>query len=423
MISAGIDFGTTNTVAAITNQSETIEPVLLEGKNSVIPTTVFFKEASPEILFGQSAISYYMDSNSGRFMRSLKRILGTSLMKTGTLINGKMIPFADIIGTFIKNAKEKIDSQSGQNVENVVMGRPVKFCDTSDDAQDKIAETELFNITKKSGFKNIVFQYEPIAAAFSHERNLNKECLAAVIDIGGGTSDFSIIRIGGKHKDKTNRNDDILANTGIRIGGNDFDKQLSLKMLMPEFGMGTKYHPIGKPESVLTVPMSPYYDLSEWSNVNNLYNYKTLNLIQKNFQTCFEPEKYGRLIEVVEKEIGHSILSAAENTKIELTSQPTKEIKLNFLTKPVHIFTTRKEFEESIAESVSKVCDSVKECLKQSGAKSNDIDMIILTGGSTEIPYVRETLCKYFPNAKISDLNKFSSVGFGLAYESKRLFA
>ncbi len=420
-ISAGVDFGTTNTVAAITDDKNNVKTVILEKNRDIIPTTIFFKDASPDILFGTNAIDSYINSEPGRFMRSLKRILGTSSMKTGTLINGKMVSFAQIIETFLRNIKSEIDTSADQNVENLVMGRPVKFRD-NDDAGDERAENELLEISKKAGFKNIHFQFEPIAAAFSHERNLMTEKNAFVIDIGGGTSDFSIIKIGGKNKDKTDRTDDILANTGVRIGGNDFDKQLSLKTFMPQLGMGTLCHPIGKPDIVLPVPSAHYFELSEWSNINNLYNRKTIDQITKHLKNSLSPETYGRLSEVISQEFGHHVLSIVENTKIKLTESHTTNIILDFLSNPTNFYATRLDFEKSIAKDVQTIEESIKECLNQSGMQTKDIDLIILTGGSTEIPYVREHLCKYFPCAEISDGNKFSSVGLGLGYDALRIF-
>lgn len=163
-------------------------------------------------------------------MRSMKRVLGSNLMSVGTRINNKPVKFEFILGKFLKNIKEKSDIFAGREIENVVMGRPVHFRD-DDPKGDARAQDELKMIAQSVGYKNIEFQYEPIAAAFAHETKIPNETLACIVDIGGGTSDISIVKLGEKLQKKLDRTDDILASTGVRIGGNDFDKNLSIKLL------------------------------------------------------------------------------------------------------------------------------------------------------------------------------------------------
>lgn len=415
---AGIDFGTTNTTAAIagTNMSPCIVP--LAGK-SVIPTTMFFEKNTDRFFWGEDAIEKYMDAEDGRFLRSLKRVLGTNLMDIGTVINGKNRSFQTIIGSFIKNVKSEIDAVAGYSVERVVMGRPVHFRDN--DAQgDARAQIELEQIAKEAGFKDTLFQYEPIAAAFAHERHLHEEQLAAVIDIGGGTSDFTIIRLGGAHAQNTDRKDDILANTGIRIGGNDFDKQLSLNTFMPTFGMGTEY---GTGNKILPVPISHYFDLSEWSRINSLYTYKELNLVKSVLKTAHSPESYHHMLEIISHQLGHMVLACVENTKIDLTNHDSIDVPLEFLSSKIIIHANKKEFEASIEQQTIKILKAINECVKFAAINPHDVQLIVLTGGSTEIPYIRDTLCGVFPNARVSGGDKLSSVGLGLAYDSMHRFS
>lgn len=419
---AGIDFGTTNTVAAVGCSDKDCQIIPTEENFTDLPSAIFFAEKNNQISVGRSAMQKYMNGDAGRFMRSLKRILGTSAMKFGTVINGFPTSFESVIGQFIKTVKDKLDNVSEQVIENVVMGRPVHFC-VDDIDGDKRAEIELKQIARNAGFKNILFQFEPIAAAFAHERKLDVEQLAAVIDIGGGTSDFTIIKIGGDLKNKSDRSDDILSNTGIRIGGNDFDKDLSINSFMPQFGMGTLYNSgtINNPK-LLPVPNGPYFDLSEWSRINFLYNYKSINDIKKYLQGAVEPEKYSRLINIVEAEQGHKLLDIIENTKIKLSDNEVVNSVLHFINGQPILKTNRQEFEESIKIDTDKICNAAKECIKLAGVNAIDIQLIILTGGSTEIPFVRDTLCKIFPNAKVSGENKLSSVGLGLTFDAIRRF-
>ena len=415
---AGIDFGTSNSSAAITN-GNTPRMADVESGHNTIPTALYFPEKSSEVFYGRTAQQKYVDSETGgRFMRSMKRILGTPLMDSSTQINGHMVKFDDIIGAFVSYMKQKIDASANENVESVVMGRPVHFRDNDPAADDK-AQQELTRIARKAGFKNVCFQYEPIAAAFAHEQKINSEKLACIIDIGGGTSDFTVIRLSPENRNKADRTKDVLANTGVRIGGNDFDKNLSLNAFMPVLGMGTDYKVYGK---VLSIPNSIYINLSTWNQVNDVYNYKTLNLV-KGYQTwALEQEKLARLYQVVQNRLGHINLNYVEKAKIALSKDLSIESILDFLSDKPSIYITREEFNNSISNDVEKIEKFLSECILQAGVKNEDIDLVILTGGSTEVPRVSEIATKFFPNAEVSAGDKLSSVGMGLAYDARRIF-
>src|SRR5690606_26933735 len=192
-MTCGLDFGTTNsTLALCRGGGVTLVP--LEEGDITIPRAVFYSVASPSACFGRQAMRLFMEGEEGRFMRSLKRILGTNLMQDGTVVNGRLKKFEDILADFIGHMKAVAEKHSGVEITNVVLGRPVHFAD-NDSKTDSRAQEALQNIAKAVGFKHIVFQYEPIAAAFAHERKLASEKLALVVDIGGGTSDFTVIRL------------------------------------------------------------------------------------------------------------------------------------------------------------------------------------------------------------------------------------
>ena len=416
---AGIDFGTTNSAAAISDGNAP-RMVDVEAGKDTIPTALFFADKTNCVHFGRDAQNKYTNGDgSGRFMRSMKRILGSQTMRGGTVVNGKITRFDTIIEYFVKHLKQKIDKAAGTKVEYVVMGRPVHFRD-NDPAGDAQAQAELEKIALAAGFKHVAFQYEPIAAAFAHEQNLTSEKLAFVVDIGGGTSDFTVIRLSPERKLKLDRTEDVLANTGVRIGGNDFDKALSMKSFMPCFGLGTEYKSYDKN---ITIPTSPYISLSTWSSVNEVYNYKTLNMVRGYTVWGLEPEKTKRLYEIIENRLGHKNLDYVENAKMALSAQQEYEIVLDFLADAPLIKTNRSIFEDAIKSDMAKIEKSVQECIAQAGIKNTDIELVILTGGSTEIPYVSRVMQSYFPNAELSSANKMASVGLGLAYDAMRRFA
>lgn len=419
--SCGIDFGTTNTSAAVTSAEIQPELVNVEDKHVTIPSALFFDAFDNHITFGREAMQNYMLGGQGRFMRSLKRVLGTDLMNIRTQINDTPMLFEQILSHFIRHIRHKIEIRAGAVVESVVMGRPVHFRD-NDPAGDKKAGEELERIARLAGFKQIDFQFEPIAAAFAHEIRVKGEKLACVIDIGGGTSDFTVIRLGEKHIAKTDRSSDILASTGVRIGGNDFDRDLSLQAFMPELGQGSLCRNKIRPDETMSVPNAQFFDLSEWSSINSLYSYASVSEVRKTLMQSLEPKKYGRLLEIMEKELGHKLLNRVEETKINLTTQDKYCAILEFISDKPKIMAERGDFEKAVSRNIQNISLAVDECKKQAGIKTEQIELIVLTGGSTEIPAVKNSLCSHFPQAKISQEDKLSSVGFGLAYDAKRKF-
>ncbi len=414
-ISCGIDFGTSNSSVAIAkNDDVTLVPV--EDTHVTIPSAIFIPPRGYNPIYGRVAVKMFFDRQEGRFMRSLKRVLGTSLMKQGTLVNGKPLKFEKIISSFIQNLKERTNILAKQEIENVVMGRPVHFVDNDKDA-DHRAQEELKSIAQRIGYKHVEFQFEPIAAAFAHEVNIENEKLAIVADLGGGTSDFTVIRLSSQYAAKADRTEDILANTGVRVGGNDFDKDLTLSSIMPELGYLSTY---GKKN--LEVPLKYYHDLAEWSKVNLLYTPKVLSQVRQFLHESHDKRKFGRLLKLLEQERGHSLLGTAEDAKISLTTQADHIASFDFLERDFTIPISRKQFEDAIQQEVKKISDAATECLLKAGVKQDKIDLVILTGGSTEVPIVQLAFKKLFPLAAVADENKLSSVGLGLAYDSRKKF-
>ena len=202
-----------------------------------------------------------------------------------------------------------------------------------------------------------------------------------------------------------------------------FDKDLALKSFMPEFGFGGIGGGKAKYEKVLPLPTAIYRDLAEWSKINTLYVPQEINLAKKMLLAAHEPEKVKRLLEILQNELGHTFLTAVEQTKIALTEKEKISIGLDFLSDAPIISADKHSFEDSLQNDVRKITKSVQECLLQAQAKPEDIELVVLTGGSTEIPYVQKIMCSQFANAELAQSNKLSSVGLGLAYDSMRKYA
>lgn len=257
----GVDFGTSNSTVGCYRPDHPVLLPLEDGK-STLPSVVFFNADDNAVRFGRAALADYLAGHEGRLMRSLKSLLGTSLIDGQTEVQGRVLPFRELLAQFVRELKRRAEQTAGQPFTQAVFGRPVHFVD--DDAQaDRLAQSTLLEVARSAGFTDVAFQYEPIAAAFDYESGIEREELVLVADIGGGTSDFSLVRLAPARAGKSERRDDILATGGVHIGGTDFDKYLSLTCAMPFLGLGTRLN------NDKEVPSSVYFNLATWHTITS----------------------------------------------------------------------------------------------------------------------------------------------------------
>lgn len=417
--SCGIDFGTSNSTCAIAD-GKGARLVPLEGDSTTLPSAIFFC-VKGDTLFGREAIKAYVEREEGRLMRGLKSILGTSLMQERTIVNSRARSFVDILSLYISHLKSKAEEFAGQKIDDVIMGRPVHFHD-NDPAADQASQSMLEDIARSVGFRNVQFQYEPIAAGFSHERDVQGEKLSFVIDLGGGTSDFTVIRLSEQRRDAVERGSDVLSATGIRVGGTNFDRALSMASFMPFLGYGSHYRGQFDQGKILTAPASVYSHLSDWAKVYQAHTARAVQETRDILRTAEEPEKIRRLLQIQEQQSGYTILHAVERTKIALTYKLKVNATFPDMDETFDFAVTRVEFENSIHSYISRIQSSFDDSLKQAGIARDQIELVILTGGSTELPSINMLVEQYFPAARISRGHKFDSVGLGLAYQAQRSY-
>ncbi|TPL89071.1 Hsp70 family protein [Mesorhizobium sp. B2-3-14] len=411
----GIDFGTSNsTVGVIRNGKARLVP--LEGGQPTLPSAVFFNFEDGHTYFGRRAIGDYTDSIEGRLMRSLKSVLGSSLAHEKTRIKARQIGFIDIIGLFIGHLRTRLEEDAGGVVESVVLGRPVQFVD--DDAQaDAEAQGELEKAARAQGFKHIAFQFEPIAAALDYEQKVTREELALIIDMGGGTSDFSIVRVSPERARSTDRKDDILASRGIHIGGTDFDRLLSIAHVMPQLGYlsATK-------DGKRNLPASYFIDLATWQRINLVYTAKAMTHLRQIRYEAARADLVDRFIHVVEHRYGHALAALVEKAKIELTDMSSAEVAVKLPGAAFAAGITRDGLEATIARDIERVTETVAQTIRDAGVKPSDITAVFLTGGSTAIPLARREILSLVPRASVIEGDMFGSVGLGLALDAQRKF-
>jgi hypothetical chaperone protein len=412
----GVDFGTTNSTVGLCQPGAKPVLVPLEEEHLTIPSALFYSLEDGKTYFGRAAVFEYMDGAEGRFMRALKSILGTSLMKDTTQVGRERLRFEAVIGRFLRHLRGRLEAEHGAAPEQVVLGRPVRFVD-EDDAADRQAEAQLEAAARMEGFHHIEFQFEPVAAALSHERALEAEQLALVVDIGGGTSDFSVLRLSPERARHADRLRDILSTTGVHIGGTDFDRQLNIAKVMPHLGLGSSTRD-GKRQ----LPVWYFNDMATWHRINTLYTPQNARDIHGLGREAAEPEKLARYGHVLENRSGHRLAGEVEKAKIALTDADSQTIALKEPGLELEIPVTRAEFETASRELVGRIGASIDDALRQAGIKAEAIETVILTGGGVQVPAVEKAATARFSGARISRSDRFGSVGLGLAIDAARRF-
>lgn len=412
----GIDFGTSNsTVGVIRNGQARL--VALEGEQPTLPSAVFFNFEDGHTYFGRRAIADYTDAIEGRLMRSLKSVLGSSLAHEKTRIKARQIGFIDIVGMFVGHLKKRLEEDAGAPVENVVLGRPVQFVDDDVEADAK-AQSELEKAARAQGFKHIAFQFEPIAAALDYEQDVKREELALIVDMGGGTSDFSIVRVSPQRARSRDRKDDILANRGIHIGGTDFDRLLSIAHVMPKLGYLSPTK-----DGKRNLPASYFIDLATWQRINLVYTAKAMTHLRQIRFEAVRADLVDHFIHIVEHRYGHALAGLVERAKIALTDQASADVTVALPGAHFAAEISRTGLEETIAADIERVSATVRQTIADAGITASAITAVFLTGGSTAIPLARREILSLVPQAAVIEGDMFGSVGLGLALDAQRKFA
>ena len=396
MIACGLDFGTSNSAIGVA-RDKTAALAPIEASSTLMPSAVFFDyETKGRVLFGNEAISAYVGQTEGRLMRALKSILGSPLIDEETSLGGRKVPLTKVVEIFVRHLKHKAEAFAGQEITAVVHGRPVRFVD-DDDRADARAQGVLEAIARRAGFRDVAFVYEPIAAAHHYERTVRSEELVLIADIGGGTSDFSIVRVGPRHRERADRGRDVLATAGVRVGGTDFDSALSLAAVMPLLGLGTQLI-----EKNLPVPNALYHELAAWPTINFAYTYKNERELAALVSLACEPEKVERLLNVVRQRLGHRLAFAVEDAKIALSAEERAVVPLTFLEAGLAITATRVDFDRAIEARIDRLYKAASDCIAAAGLSPAAIDTIFLTGGSSRVPAVRAAIGRAAPSARLA---------------------
>jgi hypothetical chaperone protein len=418
----GIDFGTTNSALSVYRDGK-VEIVAVDDNNrtsSLMRSVLYFSEDN-EIFTGADAIDQYVEDGAcGRFMQSIKTFLPSTSFH-GTEIFGKRYGIDDLVAIILKKLKARGEAHVGCSVESVVLGRPVVF--SPDAAKDAAAEKYLKKAAQKAGFKNIWFQYEPVAAALAYEETLQlgQERVVFIGDFGGGTSDFSIIRVKGGSLNRVDRRSDVLALGGVYVAGDKFDSQVMWDKVAHHFGRNARYKSFGAQEWY-DIPANIIYTLCQWHRIPLLRDRKTRERIRVIKRTTDNIEAIQHLENIIEDNYGFALFQAIEKAKCELSGSDLATIRFTETDLSLNEAISKNEFETINANNFEKIEKCIDEIISQSGLSPAQIDTVSLTGGTSKIPYIQKLFADRFGHDKAENRDAFTSVVHGLG-SSVPLFA
>lgn len=410
----GIDFGTSNSTVGWSRPGQTALLALEEGRLT-LPSVIFFHAEDAHVSYGRAALADYLEGHEGRLMRSLKSLLGTSMMDEHTEVAGRAVPFRTLLAQFIGELKHRAELAAGREFTRAVLGRPVFFID-DDAAADQRAQDTLEDIARRAGLREIAFQYEPIAAAFDYESQISREELVLVVDIGGGTSDFTLIRVGPERAKRAERRGDILASGGVHIGGTDFDKALSLASMMPMLGLGSLL------KSGREMPSAHYFNLATWHTINLAYTRKAWSEMVELHRDAGDRPRLERLQNLVRERAGHWLALQVEAAKITLSDADEAHIDIGRIASGETVTLHRAGLDRAIDALVASVEQTVARLLVDAGITAADIDTVFFTGGSSGVPLLRKRVLALAPQARSVEGDLFGSIGAGLALDAQRKF-
>ena len=400
----GIDFGTTNSAVAIADDAGEISLVPLFGAPHW--RTVLFFEPSGALTAGGPAIARYLETQGeGRLIQSIKSHLASATFSRTTIF-GRRWQLEDMIAAYLRQVRAASPIDLGNRA---VVGRPVRYWGAETAEDDARAVTRMRDALGKAGFDEVVFEYEPVGAAARYAQRLTREEQIVVADFGGGTTDFSVVRV---------PSGTVLATGGIGVSGDAFDARVIDALVAPALGRGSKYRDEMGAEA--PVPAWLYGHLRRWHYLSFLREESTLRLLERVAQGAIERARIDRLVQVVDEDLGFVLHRAVEGAKVRLSSHETDSVALPAIELDLGI--TRAGFEGWLAEDLAAIDHVLDDVLARAGVVAAQIDRVFATGGTSLVPAVRDRLAARFGADKLIGGNELTSVAWGLAARARQVF-
>jgi hypothetical chaperone protein len=434
-VKVGIDFGTSNSgIALYDGQRVHLLPVDPKNVLPEVIKTVLYVTRDYRCSIGQEAVEHYYRDNVNRQRRYVKQWAGeidvygadmhyvrdifvyvdelkpgrlmqylkTALRKEGyegTQIFERYYTVGDLAKTYLSLLKQRAEEVLGESIEAVTLGRPVKFSEFPE--QDRKAQETLRQAAHEAGFKEVDFELEPIAAALDYEQSINNPQNVVIFDFGGGTLDIAVMRLGDP------RNRQVYASGGVDIAGSDFDRAIIEKRMPPHFGYGrVKYHP---------EIMEMIHAIPDWMALPELGTPINKNILEKAIQAGTAPVQLKALQGLIYNDLAFTFYNRVEAGKIALSNHGATIITLEDKEVSLWELYSRYQFETDIYHYLVDVEKVLLDTIARSGLEPVEIDAVVKTGGSSNIPLFTEMLVRIFGREKVKESNAFTSVVAGLA--------
>ncbi len=441
----GIDFGTTNSAIGIAgpdgppqlasfplpSSAQTSSQTSLGtrdpgARSSTWRSVLYFEPTAntreQDVSSGAHAIErYLLNEGEGRLILSIKSHLASGLFSR-TRILGRSWTLEDLIATFLRQIRQTMMQESGGADplgHRAVVGRPVRYWGAQSAEDEERALTRMRAALAAAGFDEVVFEYEPVAAAARYAADLKRDELVLIADFGGGTSDFSLVRVG---PDTAVADPGaILATGGIGIGGDTFDGRIIDAAVAPLLGKGTDYEVAMGGRA--PVPAWIYSNLRRWHQLSFLKTQDNLRLLEKIARGADDVDAIERLIHVIEHDLGLPLHQSVEATKIALSSGAYAQLRLDRPPLELDAAVARTRFEDWIAAELVRIDEVIDDVLSQAGVTAGAVDRVFATGGSSFVPAVRQALAARFGTDRVVGGEELTSVAWGLAVRARQCFA
>ena len=426
----GFDFGTTNSSVALVDGESTVQ---LASFNSAGAATQSFRSVlyfeqlktssgtkQAHSFCGPEAIERYLQAeDKGRLIQSLKSHLSSRTL-VGTEVFGRRYKLEDLISRILRDLRKHAAHQFGKPVRHAVVGRPVRFVGAATDQDQDFAVSRLRDAFTAAGFEQIDFEMEPVAAAYAYESTLDHEELILIGDFGGGTSDFSLLRVGPGVRRRGRTPEDLLGTSGVGLAGDAFDARIVRKLVSPALGSNSEARSLNK--LLPAVPAWIYADLERWHYLSFLRTNNVREILKSARVRALEPEKIDALIAIVEEDLGYQLHQAVQKVKFELSRSESAEFRFRDGSLNLRIPVARATFESWIEDDLQAIAGAIDQLMQRSGIHPRAVDRVFLTGGTSFVPAVRRIFVTRFGENRIRTGNEFTSVAHGLALRAAESF-
>jgi hypothetical chaperone protein len=421
----GIDFGTTNSSIAQADDQGRVRLLQVPAAGSLTATyrSLLYLEQTKtrtrsqlHSWSGPEGIERYLAAEpKGRLIQSLKSYLSSRTL-TGTEVFGRRQFLEDLVARILGDLRKQAESYFACSITAATVGRPVHFVGADSAGDDEFALERLRDAFSRAGFTHVDFEFEPVAAAHHYASTLTKDELVLIGDFGGGTSDFSLLRLR-PHVVQQEQRTELLATSGVGLAGDAFDARLVRHLVSPHLGAGTLENSGGK--TLVAVPSWIYVRLEHWHHLSFLRTRAVSEMLRAARVRAFEPAKIAALSELIEADLGYQLHQAVQKTKIALSNQEHAEFHFCDHGFNLHAPVTRAEFESWIAPDLAAIAQAVEDVMANSGVHESSVDRVFLTGGSSLVPAVRRLFDRRFGADRVRTGDEFTSVASGLALRAR----